>query len=276
MSLLINAFSPASSRAATTPQGVPATQKPAALEGVGITEKLGAQVPVSELTFRDETGATVPFANFFKSGKPVLLSLAYYQCPTLCGFILNGMLEGVKGMNWVPGQQFEVVNVSIDAKEDHVLASSKKQSFLDALGKKDANPNFHFLTGTTENIQKLADSVGFGFKWNEAQREFAHGAGIFVLTPEGKLSRILYGIQYRPSDLKLSLLEASDGKVGTILDRIILFCYQYDPQLRQYSMAIFRVVRLAAAGMILFLVIYLGLFWFRQRASVKHSSTGGG
>jgi protein SCO1 len=250
---------------------LPVNTKPKALDGVGITEKLGAQISTQSLKFRNEMGEEVPFSNYFQSGRPVVLSLAYYTCPGLCGVVLNGLTESMKGLDWSIGQQYEVVNVSIDAKETSELAQKKKENYLAALGKPDAGKGWHFLTGTEENIQKLTQEVGFGFRWVQDENQYAHGAGVFVLTPEGKLSRILYGIQYRPADLKLSLLEASNGKIGTILDRIILFCYQYDPQLRKYSLGIMRMVQVGAIAVTLFLGLYLGLFWFNEKRNRRNA-----
>ena len=202
---------------------LPIGQKPSALNEVGITEKLGDTVSINDLKFQNEAGEVVPLASFFQSGKPVVLSLSYYNCPGLCGVVLNALLDSMKGLDWVLGNQYEAVNVSIDHKEGSALALEKKDSYLKALGKPGSEKGWHFLTGTEENIKKLTQEVGFGFKWVPEENQYAHGAAVYVLTPEGKISRILYGIQYKSSDLKLSLLEASNGKIGTILDRLILF-----------------------------------------------------
>lgn len=239
--------------------------KPKELEGVGIVEKLGAQADIHNLTFTDEHGQKVKLDTFFQAKRPVLLSFAYYECPMLCGVILNAMLDGMKGMAWVPGKQFEVVNVSINPKETSDLAAQKKDGFVKAFGKPEVAAGWHFLTGEENQIKTLASQMGFGYRYDENQKEYVHGAGIFVLTPEGKLSRVLYGIQYRPTDLKLSLLEASNGKVGTILDRIVLFCFSYDPQLRKYSIVLMRVMQAGFLAMILLIGGYLFVFWRNDR-----------
>lgn len=255
---------------ANTPQGgVPVSEKPTILEGVGITEKLGAQISINELQFTNEQGKPVFLSSYFQSKKPVLLSLAYYNCPTLCGVVLNGILDGLKGMEWIPGNQFQVVNVSIDPTEKADLAAEKKKNFLDALGKAEKNPDWHFLVGTENQIKTLASQIGFGYRFDNKEQQYVHGAGIFVLTPEGKLSRILYGIQYKPSDLKLSLLEASNGKVGTIIDRLLLFCYRYDPLLKQYSVAIMRVLQGLAVLTVLVMAICLVVFWWPRKQGVN-------
>jgi len=243
----------------------PASEKPKELDGVGITEKLGESVSIQDLVFKNEDGQEVPFSTYFQTKKPVILTLAYYSCPALCGIVLNALTDGMKGMDWTAGNQFQVVNVSIDPRETPELAKEKKENYVRALGKPEAAAGWHFLTGQENQIKTLASQVGFGYRYDENKKEFAHGAGIFVLTPEGKVSRVLYGIQYRPTDLKLALLEASSGKIGTIIDRIVLFCYSYDPQLRKYSMVFTRVLQAGALLTTLVLGLYLFLFWRKQR-----------
>jgi protein SCO1/2 len=231
--------------------------------GIGITENMGAQIDLN-LAFTDETGKAVQLRNYFSEKKPVIISMAYYECPMLCGVVLNAMVDGVKEMTWVPGREFTMVNVSIDPREKSDLASEKKKNLVAALGKPEAAAGWHFLTGEESQIKSLATQLGFGYRWDENDKQYAHGAGIFVLTPEGKLSRVLYGVQYRPSDLRLSLLEASNGKIGTIIDRIILFCYAYNPHLRQYSMTLTRVMQLGAVVTVLLLGVFIGLARARE------------
>jgi protein SCO1/2 len=241
--------------------------------GIGITENMGAQIDLN-LAFTDETGKAVQLRNYFSEKKPVIISMAYYECPMLCGVVLNAMVDGVKEMTWVPGREFTMVNVSIDPREKSDLASEKKKNLVAALGKPEAAAGWHFLTGEESQIKSLATQLGFGYRWDENEKQYAHGAGIFVLTPEGKLSRVLYGVQYRPSDLRLSLLEASSGKIGTIIDRIILFCYAYNPHLRQYSMVLTRVVQLGAIVTMLLLGVFIGLARAREvsgKASARSS-----
>ena len=244
-------------------------QKPEILTGVGITEKLGAQVSIQSLQFTNEQGNSVQLSEYFQAKKPVLLSLAYYNCPTLCGVVLNAVLDGMKGLDLIPGKDFQVVNVSIDPTEKSDLAAEKKKNFLNALGKDKQGADWHFLVGTENQIKTLASEVGFGYRFDNKEQQYVHGAGVFVLTPEGKLSRILYGIQYKPSDLKLSLLEASNGKIGTIIDRILLFCYRYDPLLKTYSVAITRVLQGMAVLTVLVMAIFLAAFWWPRKQGVS-------
>lgn len=257
----------------TAQTALPVNQKPKALEGVGITEKLGAKIPLNEIKFKNEKGEEVVLSQFFTKGHPVVLTMAYSKCPGLCGVVLNALLDSMKGLDWTPGEQYTVVNVSLDPEETVELSNEKKESYVKAFTRpgqeQKINEGWHFLTGSEANIKRLASEIGFGYKWVEEEAQFAHGAAAFVLTPEGIISRILYGISYRSADLKLSLLEASNGKIGTIVDRIILFCYQYNPQLRKYSLGIMRIVQVGALFTTLFLMIFLGIFWFKEKRKVK-------
>lgn len=236
------------------------------LTGVGITEKLGSQIDMS-LTFIDELGKTVRIGDFFQAKRPVIISLAYYECPMLCGVVLNALVDGMKELAWTPGKEFTLINLSFDPREKFELAAAKKKNLVEALGKPEAAAGWHLLTGDANHIKALADELGFGYRWDEKEKQYAHGAGIFVLTPDGKLSRVLYGIQYRPSDLRLSLLEASNGKIGTIVDRILLFCFSYNPHLRQYSLMVTRVLRIGAVLTILLLVGFIALSRMREMKS---------
>lgn len=237
------------------------------LTGVGITEKLGEGIDPN-LTFTNEEGKTVRIGDFFQPRRPVIISLAYYECPMLCGVVLNALVDGMKGLDWTPGKEFALINLSFDPREKFNLAAAKKKNLLEALGKPGAAAGWHFLTGEEKQIKALADELGFGYHWDEKEKQYAHGAGIFVLTPEGKLSRVLYGIQYRPSDLRLSLLEASNGKIGTIVDRIILFCFSYNQHLRKYSLTVMRVLQLGA------ILTILGLGGFIAFARLREIRNG--
>jgi protein SCO1/2 len=243
----------------------PTNVLPAALKDIGITEKLGENVAIHELQFTDEAGQKVQLSKYFQAKRPVVLALVYYACPNLCTLVLNGLVDSLKQMDWAAGNQFEVVAVSIDAREKPELAAQKKAAYLKDLNRPGQENGWHFLVGEQDSITKLASQVGFGYRYNPEDGQFAHGAALFVLTPEGKLSRILYGIQYRPQDMKLSLVEASNGGVGTILDRFVLFCYSYDPLTRKYSLVLSRVMQAGSAGTVVVFGAYMALFWRRQR-----------
>jgi len=230
--------------------------RPELLKDVGIDQKLNDSVPLN-LTFRDETGQTVKLAQFFGSG-PVILSLVYYDCPMLCTQVLNGMERSLKDVPMDIGKQFTVVTVSIDPTERPTLASAKRALYTGLYGRPGAPQGWHFLTGDEPQIKQLADAVGFRYAYDPASKQFAHASAIMILTPEGKISRYLYGIQYATRDLRLGLVEASEGKIGTSVDQILLFCYHYDAATGRYSVLVSRLLKLAGAFTIL--VIGIGIF----------------
>jgi len=228
-------------------------------EGITVEESTGRKIDFSKYTFRDEGGQQVTLEKLLVPGKPVILSFGYYKCPGLCGLIFNGIIRGTSELSYVAGQDYSLVNVSINSKETPELAAEKKANFLKQM-KKDSF-DWHFLVGDESSVRGLAQAIGYGYKWIEEEQEFAHASAVYVLTSSGIVSRIFYGIEYPPSQLKLALLEASEGKIGTIVDRIILFCYQYNPELRKYSMVLSRVMQLAAFLMVLAMAIGLGFLW---------------
>ncbi|MGZ6332042.1 MAG: SCO family protein [Bdellovibrionota bacterium] len=243
-----------------------AAQKiPDELKGIGITEHLGQPVAIKDLRFNDENGKGVALSDFFRSGKPVLVTLVYYQCPNLCNFMLNGLVTTMKGLDWSAGKDFEIVSISINPHEGPKLAQAKKEAYLRSYGRPEAAQGWHFLTGEESQIQAVASQLGFGYRWDKESQQYAHSAAIFALTPDGKISRYLYGIDFRASDLRLALLEASSGKIGTVIDRLLLFCFRYDPQTRKYSLYLTRVMRAGSAGTVVFFGGYLAVFWRRQR-----------
>jgi len=237
---------------------------PPGLEGVGVTEKPESQVPL-DAVFRDEDGREVRLGDFFRAGKPVILNLGYYGCPMLCGLVANGLVAGLKDLPWNAGQEFGVVTVSIDPNETPTLARLKKQSYLRELGRPVAAAGWHFLTGREADIRALTEAVGFGFRWNEERREFAHAAVLIVLTPQGTVSRYLYGIEFDARTLRLSLVEAAEGKVGSPLDRILLYCFHYDASERRYALAAVKLMR--AGGLVTALAVTgaLTLLWRREK-----------
>jgi protein SCO1/2 len=242
-----------------------ANSLPEQLEGIGITEKLGNSVSLHSLRFRDEAGQEVALGQYFSQHRPVILTLVYYQCPNLCNFLLNGFTDSLKKLKWSVGDQFDIVTVSIDPHETPELGRRKKAAYVHEYGRPSAERGWHFLTGDEAQIRKLAGEVGFGYRYVEAEKQFAHAAAIFVLTPEGKVSRYLYGIDFKERDLKLSLLEASDGKIGTVLDRILMYCYRYNPTTRKYSVYLTQLMQGGGAVTLLLFGGYLTLFWRRQR-----------
>jgi len=230
--------------------------RPDLLKDVGIDQKLNDSVPL-DLTFRDESGQTATLRQYF-GGKPVILSLVYYNCPMLCTQVLNGLERSLKDVPMDVGKQFNVLTISIDPTERPVLASAKKALYTGLYGRPGVVDGWHFLTGDEAQIKQLASAVGFRYAYDPDTKQFAHASAIMMLTPEGKISRYLYGIQYSSRDLRLGLVDASNGKIGTMADQILLFCYHYDPATGKYSLLISRVLKAAAAFTML--VMGVGIF----------------
>jgi protein SCO1 len=235
---------------------------PAGLQGVGIEQKLDQLVPLN-LMFRDEASRPVPLSTFFH-GKPVLLALVYYRCPMLCTQILNGVVSSLKAVSFNPGQDFEVVSVSFDPKDTSDLATEKKASYLKRYGRANTANGFHFLTGDEASIKSLTDAVGFHYKYDPVTDQFAHASGIMILTPEGRVSRYFYGVEYAPRDVRLGLVEASANKIGTPVDEILLFCFHYDPGTGKYGAIAMNTLRVAGGGFVLICGGFLLLAWRRE------------
>jgi protein SCO1/2 len=240
-----------------------ADQVPGPLEQVGIVEHLDAKLPL-DAEFRDEEGNPVTLGSFFNGERPVILTLNYYRCPMLCGLMLNGVVDGFEAMDWSPGIEFEVVTISINPLETPALAKEKKQNYLKRLGKPVAARGWHFLTGYEPQIDRVAEAVGFSYAYDAESGEYAHAAAIIVATPDGRVARYLYGIEYPAKSLKLALLEASEGTIGSTLDQLILYCYHYDPSSRRYSPVAMNIMRLGGVATAAVLGMALGAFWFRE------------
>jgi protein SCO1/2 len=247
--------------------GVAAAQtgRPALLRDVGLDQKLNEKIPL-DLSFRDETGQQVRLRDYFVQ-RPVILTLVYYECPMLCTQVLNGLVRSLQDVSLTAGREFSIVTVSINPRETAQLAAAKKRLYTGIYGRPPAGEGWHFLTGEEQAIQQLARAVGFRYAYDAESGQYAHASGIMVLNPEGRLSRYLYGIQYPSRDLRLSLVEASAGRVGSPVDQILLFCYHYDPAVGKYGLVIMNVMR--AAGLITILAI-AGLVWalFRREAGL--------
>ncbi len=240
-----------------------ADQVPEVLEEVGVTEHLNAKLPL-DLEFRDEDGNWVELGSFFDGQRPVILTLNYYRCPMLCGLMLNGVVDGLEAMSWTPGAEFEIVTISINPLETPELARAKKQNYLKRLERPAAAKGWHFMTGRELEIKRLAETIGFSYTYDPVSQEYAHAAAIFVCTPDGRVARYLYGIEYPAKRLKLALLEAADGTIGSTLDQLILYCYHYDPTNRRYTPVAMNIMRLGGGATALILGISLGAFWLRE------------
>lgn len=238
----------------------PALHPTKILEAIGFDQRLDAQVPL-DVTFRDEDGRAVRLGDYF-TGKPVLLSLGYWECPNLCSLSRTGLLDSLAKLDFTVGQDFDVVMVSIDPAETPTLASTIKLQHVVTYNRADSAAGWHFLSGDHEAIDQLAAAVGFRYAYDAKQDEYAHVSGLVVLTPAGKVARYLYGIDYNPRDLRLSLVEATSNRIGKLADQVLLFCYSYNPVTGQYSLLLTRVLQTAAA---ITVVLVVGLIWLLLR-----------
>lgn len=245
---------------------------PGALAGVSIEQRLNQQVPL-DVIFRDEAGRSVPLSSFFEPAKPVVLALVYYRCPMLCTEILTGLESSLKAVSLDAGRDFQVVSVSFDPKDTPELAASKKQMYLKRYNRRDSANGWHFLTGDEANIRALTDAVGFHYKYDPATGQFAHASAILILTPEGRISKYFYGVEYAPRDLRLGLVEASREKIGTPVDQILLYCYHYDPATGKYGAIAMNIVRGAAAVFLLVGGAILLVFFRRDAARDRRVRT---
>jgi protein SCO1/2 len=250
----------------------PAHAQTAAPPNAGLDQKLNAQAPLN-LTFRDETGAAVRLGNYFGS-KPVILVLAYYECPNLCTLVLNAMLASVQDLKFDVGKDFEIVVVSFNPRETPTLAAQKRKAYTQRYGRPQDNGGWHFLTGDEPAIVQLAQSVGFRFAWDAQAQQYAHPSAIMVLTPEGKVSRYFAGIEYPPKELRLALVEASERRIGSLTDRVFLLCFHYNPLTGKYGLAIMRVMRVAGFATVAALAIFMGAMFRRDRRRLKQTEAG--
>jgi protein SCO1/2 len=241
--------------------GKVSTGLPPALQKVGIDQKLNEQLPL-DAVFKDESGNEVKLGQYFGK-RPVILSLVYYSCPMLCNQVMNGMVGAFKGLAFVPGDEFDVVTISFDARETATLAAAKKKTYVEyfpAAKQATIASGWHFLTGDETNIRRVTDAVGFRYNFDAATNQFAHASGIMVVTPEGKLSHYFYGIEYSPKDLRLGLVQASANKIGTPVDQLLLYCYHYDPSTGKYGAVVMNMVRVGGIVTVLGMAGVIGMF----------------
>jgi protein SCO1/2 len=239
----------------------PATVKPPGLKNVGIHQNLNEQLPL-DLAFRDETGKSVRLGDYMGK-KPVILSFVYYRCPMLCSELLIGLESALKVLKFDVGKEFDVVTVSFDPTDTPALAVAKKAEILKRYKRPGAENGWHFLTGSQESITALTTAAGFQYQLDEKTGQFAHATAIMVLTPSGKLAQYYYGVEFPPKDLRLSLIQASDNKIGTLADAVLLYCFHYDPATGKYSLIISRVIQVAG-GLTILLVGGMLLLLFRR------------
>jgi protein SCO1/2 len=259
---LLLAAGAASAQAVPSGTGPAAQNMPSVLQNVGFAPQLNAQLPL-DLAFRDETGRNVQLREYFATQKPVLLALVYYGCPMLCDQTEQGVVGALRMLSFNPGRDYEVVFVSFDPRESSDMAAQKKESALEHFRRPETASGWHFLTGSQESIAPLTKASNFRYSFDQKSNLFAHAAGIMLLTPDGRISRYFYGVEYPARDLRLGLVDASAGKIGTPVDRALLFCYQYDPTTSRYSVSILKIIR--AGGVLTILALLVGILIFRRR-----------
>ena len=233
-----------------------------AFEGIDVIEKLGEQIDLS-LAFQNAAGESVTLAQYFGQERPVVLNFVYHDCPMLCSLVVDGLTRAMKDIAWTPGAEFDVLTVSVSPTAQQALAA--KARYVGSYGRPEAAAGWHFLTGEETQIRALADQVGFVYKWIEDIQDYAHPAVLVFLSPDGTLTRYLYGIQFPPSDVRNALSEAADGKIGTTLERLILYCYQYDPAANSYVLQAVNLMKVAGGITLVLLAFALFLFWRRER-----------
>jgi protein SCO1/2 len=249
---------------------------PDPLKKVGIEQRLGESLPL-DAQFKDENGQLVKLGDYFGKGRPVIVTLVYFECPMLCNQVLNGLTGSLKGVSFDVGKEFDVVAVSFDAKEfdKPELAKNKKASYMERYGRPATEKGWHFLTGTQASIDAITQATGFKYEWDDKSNQFAHGSAIMIATPEGKLSRYFYGIDYAPRDVKLGIMESAESKVGSVADELMLYCFHYDPASGKYGFQILSVLRLAAIATVLGMGLMGFVFWRRNKSrngSEEHSA----
>ncbi len=242
-----------------------ASTVPAPLREIGFDQNLDALVPL-DTPFRDESGRTVRLGDYF-GRRPVVMVFAYYDCPMLCTLVINGLSSALKVMSLSPGQDFEIVTVSFDPRDTPASATAKKASYLERYRREGAAEAWHFLTGDQASIDRLTKAAGFRYVWDKDTKQFAHPTGVIVLTPDGRLARYLFGIEYGPRDLRFAIVEASAGKIGSAVDSLLLYCYHYDPMTGRYGLVIMKAMRIAGAGTVLALGSFILVMVRREKRS---------
>jgi len=249
--------------AQTTPGGVgrPAATMPPVLQNVGFEPELNRQVPL-DVPFQDESGRSVQLRDYFHR-KPVVLAFVYYRCPMLCNQVQQGVVGALRMLSFNPGHDYEVAFISFDPRDTPEMAAEKKQAALSRFGRRETESGWRFLTGARESIDRVTEAANFRYSFSAKTNLFAHASGVLLLTPDGRISRYFYGVEYPGRDMRLGLVDASEGKIGTPIDHVLLFCYQYDPSTATYSAAILKLVRLG--GVLTILCLVGGILIARRR-----------
>jgi protein SCO1 len=242
---------------------------PPPIKEVGFDQKLGEAIPL-DLVFRDEAGESVRLARYFGK-RPVVLSLVYFNCPMLCGMATDGLVRSVRALRFEPGTDYELLSVSFDPRETAEMASEKKRTVMAQYGRKSGPEGWHFLTGDAASVAALTKAVGFRYVWDAEQKQFAHATGITVLTPQGRLARYFFGIEYPAKDLRLALIEASEEKIGNLVDQLLLLCFHYDPKVGRYTATVRNLVRGGAVITLLLLAGFVTVMLRRERVGAARA-----
>jgi protein SCO1/2 len=253
-------------RASQAPGSPPpeAPLPPPPIKDVGFDQKLGEAIPL-DLVFRDEAGQSVRLARYFGK-RPVVLSLVYFNCPMLCGMTTDGLVRSVRALRFEPGTDYEILSVSFDPRETAEVASEKKRTVMAQYGRNSGPGGWHFLTGDAASVAALTRAVGFRYVWDAEQKQFAHATGITLLTPQGRIARYFFGIEYPAKDLRLALIEASEEKIGNVVDQLLLLCFHYDPKAGRYTPTVRNLVRGGAVITLLALAGFVTIMLWRERA----------
>ncbi len=245
-------------------------QKLAIFDQIGIEQNLNQQVPL-DLTFTDENGQQVQLKQYFGK-KPVILSLVYFQCPMLCSQVLNGLTGALNGIvRFNVGRDFDIVTVSFDPRDDAKAAAESKKEYIKRYRRPGAAEGWHFLTGQEDQIKALAHAVGFRYAWDPQIQQYAHASGIMLLTPDGRMAQYYYGIEYAPRDIQFGIIEASQGKIGNVVDKVLLYCYHYDPARGKYGAVIFNILRVSALATVLVLGGFMIVMFRRDALAARQS-----
>jgi protein SCO1/2 len=244
--------------------GMVSSALPAPLREIGFDQNLDQRIPLDTVLV-DEAGRQVRLGDYFGS-RPVVLLFAYYECPMLCTMVINGLAGALGVLTLQPGQDFEIVTVSFDPRDTPATAAAKKAAYLERYRRPGADAAWHFLTGDEGSVRRLTAAAGFRYVWDEATRQFAHPSGVIVLTPDGRLARYMFGIEYSPRDLRLAIVEASAGQVGSAVDALLLYCFHYNPMTGRYGLVVMRAIRLAGAATVLALGGFIFVMLRRERA----------
>jgi protein SCO1/2 len=253
------------------PEGMANTPAPE-LTGVDIVEHLKGQLP-PDAAFRDAEGKAVHLGDYFDHKRPTLFVFAYHTCPMLCSLVLDATVRSLNEVEWTVGREFDVVSISIDPNDTPETATRKRAQVVKSYTRANGDTTgWHFLVGDEANIRKVTDAVGFEYRYDARQKQYAHPAAIYLLTPDGRMARYLYGIQYDPKDIRLGLLEATEGRSVTTTDRILLYCYHYDPQGKHYSIVAINVMRLGGVATLVVFGTFLAIMWTRERYKKRRAS----